>query len=217
MSATSICSTTFICVVLTVTVTWSGFGSSSASMWRVSSDSHLARAPSVSGAKEIEPPTWMIMSGTALRTPAISSLNFDRRLRALAVELAHVQVQHRGAGVVAVDRLLDLLFHRHRDVFREVGRDPLGAVGRGGDDQLVLVLGEQGAVEEVHGVPLSEVVGGRAVASRRFSTWLRRRCRRVPSCDGRAGSPSPRSAGSSGCPTSPRCSASSGSAPGTRG
>ena len=83
MSSISICSTTFICVVLTVTVTWSGLGSSSASMWRVSSDSHLALAPSVSGAKEIEPPTWMIMSGTALRTPAISSLNLDRRLEPL--------------------------------------------------------------------------------------------------------------------------------------
>ena len=52
-------------------------------MWRVSSDSHLAAAPSFSGAKEIEPPTWMIMSGTALRTPAISSLNLDRRLEPL--------------------------------------------------------------------------------------------------------------------------------------
>ncbi|CAJ7072118.1 Uncharacterised protein [Burkholderia pseudomallei] len=69
----------FICVVLIATVTWSGFGSSSASMWRVSSDSHFAAWPSSSGANEIEPPTWMIMSGTAARTPAISSLNFDSR------------------------------------------------------------------------------------------------------------------------------------------
>jgi hypothetical protein len=74
------CSVTFICVVLTVTVTWSGLGSSSASMWRVSSLSHLASAPSPSGAKLIEPPTWMTISGTALRTPAISSLNIDSRL-----------------------------------------------------------------------------------------------------------------------------------------
>src|SRR2546425_2068802 len=58
-SASSACSVTFICEVLTVTVTWSGTGSSSASMWRVSSDSHLAAAPSVSGAKLIDPPTWM--------------------------------------------------------------------------------------------------------------------------------------------------------------
>ncbi|MNF62747.1 hypothetical protein D3C84_444320 [compost metagenome] len=70
----------FIWVVLMATVTWSGFGVSSASMWRVSSDSHLAASPSLSGAKEMEPPTWMIMSGTASRTPAISSLNLDRCL-----------------------------------------------------------------------------------------------------------------------------------------
>jgi hypothetical protein len=70
----------FICEVLMVTVTWSGTGSSSASMWRVSSDSHLAAAPSVSGAKLMEPPTWMIISGTRERTPAISSLNLDSRL-----------------------------------------------------------------------------------------------------------------------------------------
>ncbi|MNT14491.1 hypothetical protein D3C72_1495000 [compost metagenome] len=73
----------FICVVLMATVTWSGFGVSSASMWRVSSESHLAASPSSSGANEIDPPTWMIMSGTALRTPAISSLNLDRRLEPL--------------------------------------------------------------------------------------------------------------------------------------
>ncbi|KAF1052169.1 MAG: hypothetical protein GAK34_01313 [Delftia tsuruhatensis] len=79
-SASSACSVTFICEVLTVTVTWSGTGSNSASMWRVSSDSHLAAAPSVSGAKLIDPPTWMIISGTRARTPAISSLNFDKRL-----------------------------------------------------------------------------------------------------------------------------------------
>ena len=52
-------------------------------MWRVSSDSHLACEPSVSGANEIEPPTWITMSGTALRTPAISSLNLDRRFEPL--------------------------------------------------------------------------------------------------------------------------------------
>jgi hypothetical protein len=33
-------------------------------------------------------------------------------LAALAVQLAHMQVQHGGAGVVAIHRLLDLLIHR---------------------------------------------------------------------------------------------------------
>jgi hypothetical protein len=73
-------------------------------------------------------------------------------LAALAVEFPHVQVQDRGAGVVAVDRLLDLVLHLHRNVFREVGRNPLGTVGRGRDDELVLVFREERTVEEVHRV-----------------------------------------------------------------
>ena len=40
-----------------------------------------------------------------------------------------MHVQHGGAGVVAVHRLLHLLVDRHRDVLREVGRHPLGPVG----------------------------------------------------------------------------------------
>jgi hypothetical protein len=83
MSAGTICSRTFICDVLTVTVTWSGFGVSSASAWRVSSESHFAAAPSFSGAKEIEPPTCRTMSGTATRSSPSSSLKRDRRLEPL--------------------------------------------------------------------------------------------------------------------------------------
>ena len=59
------------------------------------------------------------------------------------------------AGVVAIDRLLDLLFHRDRDLAREVGRKPARCIGRGGDDQRLLVFGKEVAVEEVHGVRLS--------------------------------------------------------------
>src|SRR3546814_5045721 len=62
----------FICEVLMVTVTCSGFGASSASACRALSDSHFACSPSPSGAKEIEPPTWMKSSGTRARMPAIS-------------------------------------------------------------------------------------------------------------------------------------------------
>ncbi len=80
MSASVICSTTFIWLELTAIVTWSGVGFSSASRWRVSSLNHLATSPSDSGANEIEPPTWMTRSGTRARMPAISSLNFDSRL-----------------------------------------------------------------------------------------------------------------------------------------
>ena len=70
----------FIWLVFTATVTWSGMGFSSASMWRVSSDSHLAAWPSSSGANEIEPPTCNTILGTASRRRASISLNIDRRL-----------------------------------------------------------------------------------------------------------------------------------------
>ena len=73
----------FIWLVLIAIVTWSGVGVSSASMCRVSSDSHFASAPSPSGAKEIEPPTCRIMSGTAIRSRASSSLYIDSRLEPL--------------------------------------------------------------------------------------------------------------------------------------
>ena len=51
-------------------------------------------------------------------------------LGALAVELADVDVQHGGAGLVAVHRLLDVLVHRQRQVLAEVVQLPLRAVRR---------------------------------------------------------------------------------------
>ena len=83
MSSSVISSTMFIWLVLIAMVTWSGAGSSSASMCRASSLSHLASAPSPSGAKEMEPPTCRIMSGTASRRRPSSSLNFESRLEPL--------------------------------------------------------------------------------------------------------------------------------------
>ncbi len=70
----------FIWLVLIAIVTWSGAGSSAASMCRASSESHFASAPSPSGENEIEPPTCRIMSGTASRSLPSSSLNFESRL-----------------------------------------------------------------------------------------------------------------------------------------
>jgi hypothetical protein len=77
-------------------------------------------------------------------------IELGQALGALAVLFAHVHVQHGGAGVVAVHRLLDLRVHGHRDVLGEIGRHPLGPVGRGGDDQLLHVLDEQRSIDEVH-------------------------------------------------------------------
>ena len=83
MSSSVISSTMLIWLVLIAIVTWSGAGSSSASRCRASSLSHLASAPSPSGAKEMEPPTCRIMSGTASRRRPSSSLNFESRLEPL--------------------------------------------------------------------------------------------------------------------------------------
>src|SRR5262249_19078311 len=134
-------------------------------------------------------------------------------LGALAVLLAHVDVQDGGAGVVAVDRLLDVLLHRHRDVLGEVGGQPFGTVRAGGDHELLLVFGPEGSVDEIHFVLLDSKADGKTMVRRA----CRRRFPRAPSSGGRARSPSRRSAGWSGCPRSPRCWASSASAPGTRG
>ncbi|MOA02412.1 hypothetical protein D3C78_1218630 [compost metagenome] len=90
-------------------------------------------------------------------------VELGQALGALAVQLAHVQVQHGGAGLVAIDGLLYLLFHGQGNVFREVFRHPLRAVGRDGDDYLFHVFGVQGIVEELHVV----VLGLFVVASRR--------------------------------------------------
>ena len=115
MSSISICSTTFICVVLTVTVTWSGLGSSSASMWRVSSDSHLALGAVGLGREGDRAADLDDHVRHGLAHAGDQLVELGQALGALAVELAHVQVQHGGARVVAVHRLLDLRFHRDRE------------------------------------------------------------------------------------------------------
>ncbi|MCY1365861.1 hypothetical protein D9M69_527320 [compost metagenome] len=67
-------------------------------------------------------------------------------LGAGAVQFADVQVEHGGAGLVAINGLLNLFVHGHRDVFGEVGRHPLGAIGRHGDDHFFHVFRVQGIV-----------------------------------------------------------------------
>ncbi|MCY1240411.1 hypothetical protein D9M72_532580 [compost metagenome] len=78
-------------------------------------------------------------------------VELGQALGALAVQFPHMQVQHGGAGVVAVHGLLDLCLHGDRNVFREIGRQPAGGVRCGRDDQRLLVFGKEVAIEEVHG------------------------------------------------------------------
>ena len=151
MSSSVISSTMFIWLVLMAMVTWSGR--------RVELGQHVpgvvaeplgVRAVALGGegdgAADLQD---HVRHGLA--EPAEQLVEHRQPLGALAVELADVDVQHGGAGVVAVDRGLDVLVHGQRQVLAEVVRLPLGAVRRGGDDQLLLDLGEQGVVVEVHG------------------------------------------------------------------
>ncbi|EDS99882.1 hypothetical protein BamIOP4010DRAFT_6597 [Burkholderia ambifaria IOP40-10] len=114
-----------------------------------------------------------------LAQPAEQLVEFRQPLAALAVEFAHMHVQHRRARVVAVDGLLHVLVHRHRNVFRKIGGHPFGAVRRDRDDNLVLVFRVQRIVEKLHVVLQwkSLCSGVRACGSRRAG----RRTRRVVS------------------------------------
>ncbi len=62
--------------------------------------------------------------GHRLAHAANQFIELRQPLASLAVQLPHMQVQHGRAGVVAVDRLLDLFVNGDRDVFRKVGRYP---------------------------------------------------------------------------------------------
>ncbi|MDT4851550.1 hypothetical protein FQZ97_857340 [compost metagenome] len=81
-------------------------------------------------------------------------IELGQALGALAVFLTYVDVQDGRAGVVAVHGFLDLRAHADRDVFREIGRQPLRAIGRGGNDQLFHVFDKQRTIDEVHGLLL---------------------------------------------------------------
>ncbi|MCY1218349.1 hypothetical protein D9M72_302930 [compost metagenome] len=75
-------------------------------------------------------------------------------LGALAIRFAHMQVQHAGACLIAIDGLLDLRFHGHRDVFGEIFRHPLRTVGGHRDHDLVHVLRVQRIIQKLHFVLL---------------------------------------------------------------
>ena len=150
MSESVISSTMFICEVLIAMVTWSGLGSSSASMCRVSSDSHLASPSSPSGENEIEPPTCRIISGTASRSRRSSSLNCDSRLEPLPSSSRTWMcstVAPASQQSTACCTCWSIVTGMSSG--KSAGSHS-GPYGRRGDDQLLLVLGEQGIVEEMH-------------------------------------------------------------------
>ncbi|MNH45886.1 hypothetical protein D3C79_1084670 [compost metagenome] len=60
-----------------------------------------------------------------------------------------MQVKHSGAGVVAIDRFLDLIVHADRNIVR-VGRRPLRTIGRHLNHQFFLVFREQAVIKEMH-------------------------------------------------------------------
>ena len=82
MSESVISSTMFIWLVLIAIVTWSGLGSSSASMCRVSSESHLASAPSPPGRRRSTADLQDHLRHR-VRSRRSSSLNCDSRLEPL--------------------------------------------------------------------------------------------------------------------------------------
>ena len=87
---------------------------------------------------------------------AIVVVEVARSLARLGV--ADMDVQHRGAGIVAIDRGLDLLVPAQRQVL-DVARQPFRAVRRCRDDQRLHVLGEERVIGEVHGRLMSDEVG----------------------------------------------------------
>src|SRR5256885_6793211 len=97
-----------------------------------------------------------------------------------------MQVQHGGAGVVAVHGLLDLLVQGHGDLAGKVRGQPRGRIGSGRDDQGLLVFGEQVAVEKVHGmspcvVIVVQKVGVPTMPARSIFRWLDRKSTRLNS------------------------------------
>jgi hypothetical protein len=70
-------------------------------MWRVSSDSHLALAPSIRARERDRAADLDDHVGDGLAHAGDQLVEFGEALGAFAVEFAYVQVQHGGARVVA--------------------------------------------------------------------------------------------------------------------
>src|SRR5277367_5741670 len=66
------------------------------------------------------------------------------------LRIAHVQMKDRGAGVVAIHRLLSLLLPGHGNVLGIIARQPLRAIWRHRDDEFFLIFRKHGILREVH-------------------------------------------------------------------
>ncbi|MPN30349.1 hypothetical protein SDC9_177820 [bioreactor metagenome] len=77
-------------------------------------------------------------------------VELGKPLAAATVEFTHMQVQHLGAGVVAVHGFLNLLLHRDGNFAREVLRQPRRCIRSCSDDERLLIFGNQVTVEEIH-------------------------------------------------------------------
>lgn len=85
--------------LVATSVTRSGLGFNSASMWRVSLLNHLRVSISFAGADETEPPICRIMSGTIWRFEPLPSVHGSAwiRVRDAASFAAHQRMAWRGA------------------------------------------------------------------------------------------------------------------------
>lgn len=108
-----------------------------------------------------------------LAQPPDEFVELGHALGAVPVQFTHVDVQDGGTGVVAVHGGLDVLVHGEGEVVGVAG-EPLGAVGSDLDHQLLLVLGQQGVIEEVHRHLLvrGRAGGGRPWWAHRPDSWL---------------------------------------------
>ena len=107
-SASHICSTMFIWLVLIAIVTWSGRGCELGEHVARVVAQPLGRLALAFRRERDRAADLDDQFGHACADAGDQFVELRQALAALAVELAHVQVQHGRAGVVAVDGLLDL-------------------------------------------------------------------------------------------------------------
>jgi hypothetical protein len=88
------------------------------------------------------------------QTPDLVAVLLEVLRDVAGLRIPHVDVQYRGARVVAIDCLLNLGIPAHRDVLGVVGRHPDRPIWRGGYDERFLVFREQRIIGEIHKILL---------------------------------------------------------------